>query len=296
MFKRILNSGIYFIVEGIGNFICFLRFEQLDFIAGLTARVLFLLPLKKKHQSIENIAGCFPNMSRSEVNQIALRSVKEVILSALELLYWYKVYSKSADKFMDSFFKYVRWDGSDDLVLDSKRANLILTGHFSNFVVILIYLRLKGKRVSVFLKRLRNRKLQELVDRMMRLIDIEPLYVDRRATIRKAVTTLKNGGIVVALLDQHFGRQGRVEVKFFSRKAYSAKGAVELAVRYGAGILPVLVWRDGRNLLIKVYPEFSSVISKMDAEGIAREFNLLLEREIKKAPENWAWMHNRWKV
>ena len=107
---------------------------------------------------------------------------------------------------------------------------------------------------------------------------------------------MANRGVIVTLLDQHFGRKGRVKVNFFGRPAYAAGGMVRLAMRMGADIVPIFARRRKQDLVIEVLrPIWSQGMGLSDYE-IVQRFTDILEDLLRKEPIPWAWMHRRWKV
>ena len=101
------------------------------------------------------------------------------------------------------------------------------------------------------------------------------------------------------LLDQNFGSQGGIYVDFFGQKAATATGPVIFALRTGAPIVPMFTIREGKEKHRVIIEEPMELIKKeTDEETIY--FNTvritnLIEKYIRKYPDERGWMHRRWK-
>jgi heptosyltransferase II len=99
------------------------------------------------------------------------------------------------------------------------------------------------------------------------------------------------------LVDQHAGDQG-VWCPFFDRLASTTSLPALMAIRCQAPLLPIAVY-DGERAgtwRIVINPPVESGQAKPTAEGLTAALNLAVEGIIRKAPQNWFWVHNRWKT
>jgi KDO2-lipid IV(A) lauroyltransferase len=136
--------------------------------------------------------------------------------------------------------------------------------------------------------------LDELAARFRRRSGAE-LIVKRQA-VRDVIAALRRGRMVGVLLDQNATRAEGVFVPFFGVPASTSKGLALLALRTGAPVLPVFLRResDGRHCM-EVGPP---VPPPPDSDVVAytARFNQVLEATIRRAPEQWLWMHARWRT
>jgi heptosyltransferase II len=106
----------------------------------------------------------------------------------------------------------------------------------------------------------------------------------------------EQGGLGV-LVDQHAGDQG-VWCPFFDRLASTTSLPALMAIRCSAPLLPIAVY-DGAQAgtwRIVISPPVQNTQPKPSAEGLTAELNLAVEAIIRRAPQNWFWVHNRWKT
>ncbi len=105
---------------------------------------------------------------------------------------------------------------------------------------------------------------------------------------------------MVYVFDQHAGGKDGVVVDFFGHPAGTFKSPALIAMASGAPVIPATSWRepDGTHVL-----RFEAPIPLVDCEDTGkairqntRTFNAALERLLLRHPEQWIWMHKRWKV
>lgn len=105
-----------------------------------------------------------------------------------------------------------------------------------------------------------------------------------------------NKGAMGVLVDQHAGDKG-VWCPFFDRLASTSSLAALMSMRVKTPILPMAVYTEGMGRWRLVcYPPVNSGEKKTTAEGLTAMLNIAVEIMIRRAPENWFWVHNRWKT
>jgi KDO2-lipid IV(A) lauroyltransferase len=111
---------------------------------------------------------------------------------------------------------------------------------------------------------------------------------------------LQKNQIVGVLLDQNSSWYEGVYVPFFGRVACTNKGLAMFALRYGATVVPVfnIRMKDGRYRII-----FRPPVDMVRTGNISRDivettalYNRIIESHIKMAPDNWLWIHRRWRI
>ncbi len=117
---------------------------------------------------------------------------------------------------------------------------------------------------------------------------------ERKEGFAAATKFIREGGAVGVLIDQHAGDAG-MWLPFFSRLASSSTLAATLALRTDAWLVPAAVYTDG-------VARWRCVIrGQMKPHGqaagtITKRINEMLEEQIRENPEDWFWVHNRWKL
>jgi lipopolysaccharide heptosyltransferase II len=117
---------------------------------------------------------------------------------------------------------------------------------------------------------------------------------DRREGFQKAIKLLREGGVIGILSDQHAGDQG-LWVPFFGKLASTTSLPALLTKRTGAALLGTAIYTDGPGRWRMVFAD------RIDADGdsveaMTAKANELIETQIRRAPEDGFWLHNRWKT
>ena len=179
---------------------------------------------------------------------------------------------------------------------------LLLTGHLGNFEVSTVagigqFPQYRG--LFHFVRRpLKPRLLNDFVNLRFRRAGFGTL--GKRGSLDAILNLLASGGIIVYVFDQHAGGKDGIVVDFFGHAAGTFKSLAILALNTGAPVIPASSWRepDGTHVL-----RFEDPLPLIECENTneairrnTRAYNAELERLILRHPEQWFWIHRRWKV
>ncbi len=184
----------------------------------------------------------------------------------------------------------------------SGKGLLLLSGHIGNFVAGAHYMRSVGIPMTFIAKRVAN----EYVDR-----EIKEIYARHGNTVisvrgfrndpeagAKVFRAMKQGNLVVALVDQNAGPEG-TQTTFFGLPTFLPGGPVALACRGGIPVATALVTREGGRIRIDFQPpiDYSSAASLGETVSIVLdEYSRRLEEKVRKCPEQYFWFHKKWKA
>jgi KDO2-lipid IV(A) lauroyltransferase len=114
------------------------------------------------------------------------------------------------------------------------------------------------------------------------------------------LAALARGAMVGILLDQNASRREGIFVPFFGRPASTSRAMALLAVRTGAPVLPIFARRqpDGRHRVIIRPPLAPPTANDREAAivDLTARCAAVIEAAIREAPEQWLWMHGRWRT
>jgi KDO2-lipid IV(A) lauroyltransferase len=179
---------------------------------------------------------------------------------------------------------------------------LVLTGHLGNFEVataagLASYPPAHGR--FYFVRRpFKPRWLDDLVTR--RFVRAGFGVLPKRGGLEGILDRLNAGDLVVFPFDQHAGKKDGVVVEFFGHPAGTFRSLAILALNTGAPVVPAASWRepDGRHVL-----RFEDPLAVIESDDVGeairrntRAYNAALERMILRHPEQWWWVHRRWKA
>lgn len=139
---------------------------------------------------------------------------------------------------------------------------------------------------------IRNSHIDELINGDRRRNGVATF--DRKRGLGKALTLLREGGLVAVLVDQHAGPSG-IWTPFFNRICSTSPLAASMAIGTGAAIVPMAVQTVGfAKWKIVTKPEIP--VDTEDQNALTARVNAVLEEQIRDSPEDWFWVHARWKV
>lgn len=203
------------------------------------------------------------------------------LLRAREGLSWYRVEGQA------------NLDGAFAL----GRGVLLLTGHLGNFDLVACCEARRGLPVHILSKRLKSRGTDAWWMATRGRLGVRILPDD--APLTPALDALRRNEAVALVLDQHSREERAVEGPFLGIQARTSSALATLAVRTGAPIIPCFIHReaDGSHLTEYLPPVEASREGSARAriEATTRLCLDVLERQIRKHPGQWLWMHRRWK-
>jgi heptosyltransferase II len=139
---------------------------------------------------------------------------------------------------------------------------------------------------------LRNRYIDRDVSR--RRVRTGAELFDRSEGFHKPIELLRSGGLLGIFADQHAGDHG-VWTPLFGRLASTSALPGLLAKRTGATVMAAAVHTDGPGRWRMVFtPRLDSAGDSVDS--ITFKANATIEQQVRRAPEDWLWVHNRWKT
>ena len=178
---------------------------------------------------------------------------------------------------------------------------LVLAGHFGNWEVATVagignFPRYRGQ-FHILRRPLSPRWLDRLVTRRFRRAGLGVL--PKKGTLDVIMDRLAATDAVVFILDQHAGGRDGVAVEFFDHPAWTFRSLALISLATGVPVVPVASWRqpDGRHVLR--FEEALPIIERDDPDEAiranTRAYIEALERLVLRHPEQWFWMHRRWK-
>ncbi|WP_290661020.1 MULTISPECIES: lysophospholipid acyltransferase family protein [Ignavibacterium] len=283
------------------EYILFLLFSYLFKFTGLNiarrfASVLaviffYLVPIRKR-TVLENLNIAFPSLPQSEKNKIAFNSYLSFAISIVEILYlpWMKE---------DEIRSAVEITNLELITEKNNLGNgvILLSAHFGNweYIAASASLQLK-KKFFIIVKNQRNRLVNEWMNKMRTrwLNEVVTLGV----SVRNIYSVLKNNGIAAMVADQRGPEEG-LKLEFFGKKTSVYTGPAVLSLKTGAPIIFGVPIRQ-KDFLYK------AELVELDQSNLPAEFDdkvkvlsermiRYLEKIISENPEQWLWMHRRWK-
>ncbi|MFC2022907.1 lysophospholipid acyltransferase family protein [Chloroflexota bacterium] len=181
--------------------------------------------------------------------------------------------------------------------IESHRGTIIATAHMGNFETVAVYLTLHGVNTAVFVEVFNSSPFLRNVGELRQTSGCRMLPVGMRA-IRESIQILRHGGTMTMVCDRDLQFNG-VKVKFFGEETTLPVGAVSLALRTGADIIPLRCVRiSNSRSAISFEPPLKLVDAGDRSQSIrvnVERFGVVLERYIRQYPEQWTVMEPIWR-
>ncbi len=290
--KNFKNNFEYFLVLAVGKLIRILPLSAaLTVGKGIGLMFYYVIPVRKK-VAIENLTNAFPEKSLQEIDQIVKNTYINLARNMIEFMRT-PIHTKD---FLDSHVHFVNPEILDQAYAQNK-GGLCLTGHFGNWELMGAAISSKGFPMTGLAKEQRNKKVGKLVEDYRKKTNLGTIPMGMG--VRGVLKALKEKKFVAIASDQDAHSKG-VFVDFLGRPSSTAPGVATLALKSCAPIIFGTCVRDkgGHHT---VYLE---LIDHSDLEGVNEEnIKILtqrhataLEKNVRKWPDHWLWMHKRWKT
>ena len=197
--------------------------------------------------------------------------------------------------------QFIRYEGLDNYLKARERGKgvLVLTGHLGAWELSSFYHSLMGMPMGMVIRRLDNPLVDAFVNRIRCLHGNRVIPKDDFA--RGLIASMRAGETVGILMDTNMTPPQGVFVPYFGVMACTASGMARIAAKTGAAVLPgFLLWEESEQKYVLHFGEELPVVHTGDAEQDALAntalFTAAIEAYVRRYPEQWLWMHRRWKT
>ena len=265
-------------------------FERVSGFGGWLLRKIG--PRTSKHKIILTGLGlAFPELSKDEKHHLAIKSWDNIgrTFAEFPIMDRVKVFHKN------SRVKVIGHENLQELI-KNKTAAVIVTGHFANWEVMAAALTQSGLPVRITYRKINNPYLDQRVRAQREAYGTKFLVQkSTHAGGRVLLRALGNQESVALLNDQKFNEG--IAVPFFGYNAMTATGAVRLALKTSAPLIPISVTRDKATFTVTIHDEIPLTQTgerDTDIENGVRKIVKFTEDWIKQNPDQWFWVHRRW--
>jgi len=246
----------------------------------------------KRRRTFSRIRSVFPEKSEAEVRMVAVRSLQNVLMNAVEMMRapnldraWMDRHVKDGPRYKDLLQELV----------DEGKGVVIMVPHSGNWYMAAWAMAKYGLPLFAIAARQRNPKIDAWMNRQYG--DIEVLDRDCRDTLVKIKERLQAGRAFAILPDLRV-RKPDVLADFLGGKANVSHAGATFAVRCGSPIVVACMSRqDGRhcfNHLATLRPDPKAADPKEEAVRLSREALAILDGEVRRRPQEWYWYNKRW--
>jgi len=287
--KNIVEYILFIVISYTGRILGLKLSRRLSLI--LAYLFYYLIPIRKK-TTIENLTNAYPEYNAEQINELAFKCYKSFSISIIEVLL--------LPHFSAEEMKHLV--GCDNCSLINEKYNqgngvILLSAHFGNWEYIAASFGLQtGIPLSVIVKPQRNPYVTDWLNKARTKWSnkVVPLGI----SIRQVFKELKDKNVVAMAADQR-GPVDGIRVNFFNRPVSVYPGPALLALKTGAPILYGIPIRQAdysyKATMVEIPIDDITGTNEEKAVEISQRHTTYLEKVIREHPEQWLWMHKRWK-
>ena len=235
-----------------------------------------------------NVSMALPALSADEKNRIVDGSFHSIARVLVALARFPQIDAQNISG-------WIRYDGFEHFEAAMKEGHGVLfaTAHLGNWELsAFAHAILSAQPMHVVVRALDNPRIEALVAGRRTMSGNR--VIEKRDYARGILRALGKNQAVGVLIDQNAGLREGIFIDFFGIQACVATGFAKLAAHSGAPIIPgFALWSESEGrYILKFYPPIHAT---GDAEADTRALHAQLESVIRQYPDQWLWMHRRWK-
>jgi KDO2-lipid IV(A) lauroyltransferase len=296
--KKIRRKVRYTLVFRLVQFLIFIshlmpRVAWLKF-CGFLGRLAYYFAAETRKLTIRHLTLAFgQEKSEQEIRALAKKTFEMLGKNTGEILRTSRITT------IGELEEFLVVDGFENFEAANKKGKgvIFLTAHLGAFDLQVTTMAMRGLNPNIIGTPLKDERLNDLLWNYRNKHGA--IAIERGRETFRMIKILKSGGSVALLIDQDTKVKSRF-VNFFGMPAATPVGATVLALKTGAAIVPTYVylgadWKQHMHIL----PEIPMKTTGDDETDMVYNTQVLtdfIETQIRKHPEQWVWMHDRWKT
>jgi KDO2-lipid IV(A) lauroyltransferase len=262
-------------------------------MAGIMGEMLFCVDRKHRDIAMGNLIYAFGLQKQPrEIKKIS----RQVFINLMKVVFeigWSLQLKES------HFPEHFRIDGYHHIknAYEKGRGVLALTAHFGNWELLTIIASMIRFPLNIVVRPLDFKPLDHFI------LNLRTRYgakiIPKQRSLHSIIKCLKRGEMVALLMDQNVDWYEGVFVDFMGHRACTNKGLAFLALKTEAPVIPVFLIREKKGFKAEFGPEIPTLKTgdkQKDIEANTREYNRVIENVIHRYPDQWFWIHQRWKT
>lgn len=289
--KSATNGITYLIVLALGVAARALSRDQAKRLASFMGDFMHHALGIRRRMVYENLGLTFPEKSAAEIASIAEKVYRNVAMTLMEVLRFPLIRNRAdaaalADVDAVEFLRKTR---------NMNKGAVFVSAHYGNWELMALTFGLLVTPVSIVVKRLRNTPLDFRMNRWRTMGGNSIIY--KRNALRDGLKTLASGGVLAILGDQSDPKGGNFG-EFLGRRTTMFHGAAFFALKAHVPLFVCMCQRKGDGRYNLEYEEVDTsdlTFCREDIATLASRYTRVIESYIRQWPEEWFWLHDRWK-
>ncbi len=252
---------------------------------------LFFQPERRK-TAYSNLKHAYPDKSEAWIDAQVKQVFEHLGVSGMEMLRLDKFNSRTD---LERYFTFEGLEHLEQIRTEGTGA-FILSAHIGFWEVGTFFMPMLGYEVDFVAKRIRNKYVHDFFERQREAAGGR--CIESKHGARKIMRSLAQKRMVCLLLDQHPSKKQAILEDFFGRPAYTTPIIAQIALKTKVPVIPVFVYRKPDytyHVEIGAPLRWTGEATPENVAAFTREMTRITEEAIRKQPDQWFWVHRRWR-
>jgi KDO2-lipid IV(A) lauroyltransferase len=249
----------------------------------------YLVARRERNKALRNIGMAWPEWDEAKRRDTIKAMFRHFGMSLFEIAWMRNMDVAARDRLTDI-------EGAEPLLqaLDAGRGVVVFTAHIGNWEWMSYAIGLFGRPTTVLQRERSAPEMNRYITEHRARSGVRTIDRGSVSASRQMIESIRSGGILAFLIDQNL-RTDMVQVPFFGRPALTPIGPAKIAIRTEALAVTIFSRRlpGGRHHLTIGEP--MQCRRGDDPVELTAHMTRVIEEEIRRAPEQWVWMHDRWR-
>jgi KDO2-lipid IV(A) lauroyltransferase len=287
--KRLSRASLVVLTSVIRSLSSLIPYRIAVALGGVVGFLSFYLIPRDRERAIDHLARCFPERDRRWVERTARGSFVHLGKALLELM---KVGPKDLSRV-------VEFSGREklDAALSQGKGVVYMTGHIGNWELMGAAVAAHGP-LSVVAAPIEPEAVNDQIVGLRARLGVKTILRSKPGAAKELIRVFRENRILGILIDQDTDVEGAF-VPFFGAPAWTPTAAAQMAIKFGAAVVFGFIRRGpGGRHRITIEGPLDLTRTGNDEEDIrinTARFTALIEQAIRECPEQWVWMHRRWR-
>jgi Kdo2-lipid IVA lauroyltransferase/acyltransferase len=262
-------------------------------IFGFIGYIWYLLDGKRKKKAFKNITTKLDkNISKSDANKLIRKNFAHFCQSMFELLWSSRINIDDADHWFEVEGKEIL-----DKVKQSKKGTFFITSHFGIWELLIPFLEKEGVAWHSVYQPIKPAIFDRFMKEKRLRFKTGNLFPINKA-LEGIMGAFKNNETVALVIDKRVKAEKGVVVNFFGSRIIVNKNIAKLAMQSKVPVIPFFLVRQEKDYRVIFLPEVeveNTGDEINDIEKTTQKFITVIEKMIRRYPEQFPWFYNRWK-
>jgi len=288
--KDIFYLGVYYVFKG---FILLIPNAWMYYMAKGISRLIYLVDKKHKHIAKVNLKLAYGQSLSEEKKEVIVKA------SYVNLMLLLIDFIRNQGISKEKLLKKVTFKNAHILTeaLEAKKNIILITAHYGNWELVPLAIAANFGPLTGVGRKIDTASIDTILKQNREQFDIEML--EKTGAMKPMINALKNGRMLGLLVDQNTTEKDGLLVDFFGKPVRHTPAAAILARRFDAVIIPAFIRRtDSQKYTITFYEPILTEKTNNKDEDIRASVQKqakITEDVIREKPEEWFWLHKRWK-